>query len=59
MPLIEEIVSEGQTGADRAALDWAIENGIPHGGSGVARKEIELGNRLLRPDAGTSVKSAL
>jgi hypothetical protein len=26
------IVSGGQTGADRAALDWAIEEGIPHGG---------------------------
>jgi hypothetical protein len=30
--LIQKIVSGGQTGADRAALDWAIENGIPHGG---------------------------
>jgi hypothetical protein len=30
--LIEKIVSGGQTGADRAALDWAIGNGIPHGG---------------------------
>jgi hypothetical protein len=26
------IVSGGQTGADRAALDWAIERGVPHGG---------------------------
>src|SRR3954462_12829698 len=26
------IVSGGQTGADRAALDWAIANGIRHGG---------------------------
>ena len=26
------IVSGGQTGADRAALDWAIKNGIAHGG---------------------------
>jgi hypothetical protein len=26
------IVSGGQTGADRAALDWAMEEGIPHGG---------------------------
>jgi hypothetical protein len=26
------IVSGGQTGADRAALDWAIRNGIAHGG---------------------------
>lgn len=27
-----KIVSCGQTGADRAALDWAIERGVPHGG---------------------------
>ena len=27
-----KIVSGGQTGADRAALDWAIANGVPHGG---------------------------
>lgn len=26
------IVSGGQTGADRAALDWAIANGVGHGG---------------------------
>jgi hypothetical protein len=26
------IVSGGQSGADRAALDWAIEHGIAHGG---------------------------
>lgn len=30
--LIERIVSGGQTGADRAALDWAIEHNVPHGG---------------------------
>ncbi len=30
--LIEKIVSGAQTGADRAALDWAIEHGVPHGG---------------------------
>ncbi len=30
--LFLRIVSGGQTGADRAALDWAIRNGIPHGG---------------------------
>ncbi|MBN2398303.1 MAG: putative molybdenum carrier protein [Deltaproteobacteria bacterium] len=29
---IEKIVSGGQTGADRAALDAAIRLGIPHGG---------------------------
>jgi RimJ/RimL family protein N-acetyltransferase len=27
-----KIISGGQSGADRAALDWAIEHGIPHGG---------------------------
>lgn len=27
-----KIVSGGQTGADRAALDWSIANNIPHGG---------------------------
>lgn len=26
------IISGGQTGADRAALDFAIKHGIPHGG---------------------------
>jgi Circularly permutated YpsA SLOG family len=30
--VITKIVSGGQTGADRAALDWAIANGIAHGG---------------------------
>ena len=29
---IEKIISGGQTGADRAALDFAIANGIPYGG---------------------------
>lgn len=27
-----KIISGGQTGADRAALDWAILHGVPHGG---------------------------
>lgn len=26
------IVSGGQTGADRAGIDWAIARGVPHGG---------------------------
>jgi len=30
--LIEKIISGGQTGVDRAALDFAIENGFEHGG---------------------------
>ncbi len=30
--IIKKIISGGQTGADRAALDWAIANNIPHSG---------------------------
>jgi len=30
--MIQKIISGGQTGADRAALDWAISAGVPHGG---------------------------
>jgi len=30
--VIKKIISGGQTGADRAALDVAIKEGIPHGG---------------------------
>ena len=29
---LQRIISGGQTGADRAALDWARERDIPHGG---------------------------
>jgi hypothetical protein len=32
MALVAKIQSGGQTGADRAALDWAIEHYIPHSG---------------------------
>jgi hypothetical protein len=27
-----KIVTGGQTGVDRAALEWALTNGVPHGG---------------------------
>ena len=30
--MIKKIISGGQTGADRAALDFALKLGIPHGG---------------------------
>jgi len=30
--MIQKIISGGQTGADRAALDFAIKHGIPHSG---------------------------
>ena len=32
MKFIVKIISGGQTGADRAALDFAIKHNIPHGG---------------------------
>jgi hypothetical protein len=31
-PRVRKIVAGGQTGVDRAALDWAIAHGVPHGG---------------------------
>lgn len=37
------IVSGGQTGADRAALDFAIEHGYPHGGWAPRGREAEDG----------------
>jgi len=27
-----KIVAGGQTGVDRAALEWALTHGVPHGG---------------------------
>ena len=30
--LVQRIISGGQTGADRAALDWALHHGVAHGG---------------------------
>jgi hypothetical protein len=30
--MLEKLLSGAQTGADRAALDWAIFRDIPHGG---------------------------
>ncbi|SPE52496.1 conserved hypothetical protein [Verrucomicrobia bacterium] len=38
-----KIVSGGQTGADRAALDWAIKHGVPHGGWCPAGRRAEDG----------------
>jgi hypothetical protein len=31
-PMIAKVISGGQTGADRARLDLAIDAGVPHGG---------------------------
>lgn len=41
--LVTKIVSGGQTGVDRAALDWAIETGIEHGGWCPEGREAEDG----------------
>lgn len=41
--MIEKIVSGGQTGADRAGLDVAIELGIPHGGWVPRGRKTEAG----------------
>ena len=42
-PLVAKIVSGGQTGVDRAALDAARELGIPHGGWCPAGRRAEDG----------------
>ncbi len=61
--LIERIVSGGQSGADRAALDWAIANHIPHGGWCPRGRRAEDGSiadcYLLRetPGSGYSVRT--
>ena len=41
--MIEKIISGGQTGVDRAALDSAIALGIPHGGWCPAGRKAEDG----------------
>lgn len=41
--MFEKIVSGGRTGADRAALDFAIKHGIPHGGWGPKGRLAEDG----------------
>ena len=38
-----KIVSGGQTGVDRAALDWAMANKVPHGGYCPAGRRAEDG----------------
>ncbi|CAN5167006.1 putative molybdenum carrier protein [soil metagenome] len=40
---LSKMVSGGQTGADRAALDWAIARGIPHQGWCPAGRRSEDG----------------
>ena len=61
---LRKIVSGGQTGADRAALDWAISRGVAHGGwcpkgrraedgpipDGYALQETDSPNYLIRTE---------
>ncbi len=42
--IITKIISGGQTGADRAALDFAIKHNIPHGGWVPKGRQAEDGN---------------
>jgi hypothetical protein len=41
--MIRKIISGGQTGVDRAALDWAMKYGIQHGGWCPAGRRAEDG----------------
>jgi len=43
MPILDKIISGGQTGADRAALDTALKFNIPHGGWIPKGKKTESG----------------
>ena len=46
--MIRKIISGGQTGVDRAALDWAMEHGVQHGGWCPAGRRAEDGVRPER-----------
>ena len=48
MSTIPKIVSGGQTGADRAALDWALAQGLPCGGWCPKGRKAEDGRIDLR-----------
>lgn len=45
---LEKIISGGQTGADAAALDWAIANGLQHGGWCPKGRKCETGTIDLK-----------
>jgi hypothetical protein len=54
--MITKIISGGQTGADRAALDAAIEYGVPHGGwipKGRRTEDGRLPDRYILQETGT------
>jgi len=64
MAVVDRIVSGGQTGADRAALDVAIRHNVPHGGWCPAGRHAEDGTIHPRyhltetPDAGYEQRTA-
>jgi len=48
LKLISKIISGGQTGADRAGLDFAIKHDIPHGGWVPKGRKTEYGTLDLK-----------
>jgi hypothetical protein len=55
--MIQKIISGGQTGADRMALDWAIWHRIPHGGwcpKGRKAEDGPIGSKYLLKETPTS-----
>ena len=54
---ISKIISGGQTGADRAGLDVAIELGIAHGGSIPSGRRTEDGPLPAKYDSMTELRS--
>ena len=64
-PVLSRIITGGQTGVDRAALDFAIEAGIPHGGWCPLKRKAEDGTineqYLLKetPEADFSIRTKL
>ena len=55
--MIEKVVSGGQSGVDRAALDIAIRNELPHGGwcpSGRRAEDGRIGKHYHLTEAATS-----
>ena len=55
--MIKQIISGGQTGADRAALDVAIKFIIPHGGwipKGRITEEVPLPDKYKLQEMSTS-----
>lgn len=47
--VLQKINSDGQTGADRVALDVALQYGLHHGGAIPRGRRTESGRRLVSP----------